>query len=61
MDAYEGVITSRIIREEATADLQSSTFLISGPPIMVKAMKEQLALLGVGSDQIRFDRFLGYA
>lgn len=57
---YQGVITSKIIRSEMTADLQSSTFLLSGPPRMVNAMEEQLALLGIDADQIRADRFLGY-
>ncbi|MCI5223321.1 MAG: hypothetical protein D3924_11765 [Candidatus Electrothrix sp. AR4] len=60
LKAHQGIISSKIIREEVTADLQSSVFLVSGPPMMVKTIKEQLALLGVGSDQIRAERFLGY-
>ncbi|MCI5207827.1 MAG: hypothetical protein D3910_03325 [Candidatus Electrothrix sp. ATG2] len=40
--------------------LQEATFLISGPPMMVKEMEEQLALLGVSSSRIRVEHFLGY-
>ncbi|XOF33535.1 MAG: FAD-dependent oxidoreductase [Candidatus Electrothrix sp. YB6] len=61
VEARQGFITSRIIEEEVTADIQSSTFLVSGPPAMVKAMEEQLFLLGVLENQIRLDRFLGYS
>lgn len=58
--AYQGKINSKIIRSEVDVDLQDATFLISGPPIMVREMKEQLALLGVSSSRIRVERFLGY-
>ena len=58
--AYQGRINSKIIRSEVTADLQEATFLISGPPVMVREMEEQLALLGVSSSRIRVERFLGY-
>jgi len=60
MQAYQGRINSKIIRSEVTADLQEATFLISGPPVMVREMEEQLALLGVSSSRIRVERFLGY-
>ena len=60
IQAYQGRIDSKIIRFEVTADLQEATFLISGPPVMVREMEEQLALLGVSSSRIRVERFLGY-
>jgi ferredoxin-NADP reductase len=60
LKTHQGFITSKIISTEATADLQSSAFLISGPPTMVRTVEKQLALLGVRSNQIRTDRFLGY-
>ncbi|RWX48924.1 Ferredoxin-NADP reductase [Candidatus Electrothrix marina] len=60
MQACQGRIDSKIIRSEVRADLQEATFLISGPPVMVREMEEQLALLGVSSSRIRVERFLGY-
>ncbi|MCW5202498.1 FAD-dependent oxidoreductase [Desulfobulbus sp. US1] len=60
MQACQGRIDSKVIRSEVTADLQEATFLISGPPVMVREMEEQLALLGVSSSRIRVERFLGY-
>jgi ferredoxin-NADP reductase len=60
LQAYLGKINSKIIRSEVTADLQAATFLVSGPPVMVREMEEQLALLGVSSSQIQIERFLGY-
>ncbi len=60
LKAHSGFITAEIIRSE-TRDLSAATFLISGPPVMVKAVETQLAGLGVGPERIRTDRFLGYA
>jgi ferredoxin-NADP reductase len=60
MQAYPGRINSKIIRSEIKVDLQDATFLISGPPVMVREMETQLALLGVSSSRIRVERFLGY-
>jgi ferredoxin-NADP reductase len=60
LKAHSGFITAEIIRAE-TRDLSAATFLISGPPVMVKAVETQLAGLGVGAERIRTDRFLGYA
>jgi ferredoxin-NADP reductase len=60
MQACQGRIDSKIIRSEVTADIQEATFLISGPPVMVREMEEQLSLLGVSSSRIRVERFLGY-
>ncbi|MCI5121895.1 MAG: hypothetical protein D3908_12025 [Candidatus Electrothrix sp. AUS4] len=61
MRACQGTIDTRVIRSEVNVDLQDATFLISGPPIMVREMEGQLALLGVSSSRIRVERFLGYA
>jgi ferredoxin-NADP reductase len=60
LKAYAGFINAEIIRAEVK-DIAVSTFLISGPPGMVKAMEHQLVSLGVGPERIRTDRFLGYA
>lgn len=60
MQAYQGEINAKVIRSELPEDLQDATFLISGPPGMVREMEEQLALLGVSSSRIRVERFLGY-
>ncbi len=60
VQAYQGKIDSKIICSEITADLQATTFLLSGPPVMIREMEKQLALLGVSSSRIRVERFLGY-
>ncbi|MCI5210097.1 MAG: FAD-dependent oxidoreductase [Candidatus Electrothrix sp. ATG2] len=60
VQAYQGRINAKIIRSEVRSDLQEATFLISGSPVMVGAMEEQLALLGVSSSRIRVERLLGY-
>lgn len=60
LKAHTGLISAEIILSEIS-ELAASTFLISGPPVMVKAVEGQLASLGIGPEQIRTDRFLGYA
>ncbi len=60
LKAHSGFITADIIRTEIS-DLATATFLVSGPPVMVKAIETQLVELGVGPEHIRTDRFLGYA
>ncbi|MCW5201019.1 FAD-dependent oxidoreductase [Desulfobulbus sp. F4] len=59
-EARAGMINAEIIRSEVP-DLSEATFLVSGPPAMVKAVESQLAALGIGPEQIRTDRFLGYS
>lgn len=60
LQAHAGFINAEIIRAEVN-DIASSTFLISGPPVMVKAVENQLASLDIKPEQIRTDRFLGYS
>jgi ferredoxin-NADP reductase len=60
LKAYPGFVTADIIRREVP-DLAAPAFLVSGPPVMVKAVESQLASLGVNPEQIRTDRFLGYS
>ncbi|MGR0481663.1 MAG: ferredoxin--NADP reductase [Candidatus Electronema sp. V4] len=60
LKAYAGLISTEIIRAE-TQNLDAATFLLSGPPVMVKAVETQLAGLSISPEQIRTDRFLGYA
>ncbi len=59
-DAYQGFITADIISREVK-DLSNSTYMVSGPPAMVEAIKKALSSLDVAGDRIRFDVFLGYA
>ncbi len=59
LPAYTGFINAEIIRAEVQ-ELEASTFLLSGPPVMVKAVESQLAVLNISPEQIRTDRFLGY-
>ena len=60
LKAYAGFINTEIIRAETPA-LAAATVLVSGPPVMVKAVEAQLTELGISPEQIRTDRFLGYA
>ncbi|MBU0675086.1 MAG: FAD-dependent oxidoreductase [Proteobacteria bacterium] len=57
--ASQGFISSEVIGREAM-DLKSATFMVSGPPVMVEAMKKNLAGLDIDGNRIRTDIFLGY-
>ena len=41
-------------------DLFSPIYYMSGPPKMVKAMRELLEKIGISEDNIRFEEFTGY-
>jgi len=41
-------------------DLKNTTFMVSGPPVMVEGMKKNLTALGVTKKQIRTDLFISY-
>ena len=57
--AWQGFISPEIIREEV-ADLPGRLFMVSGPPVMVKAVGAGLASLGVDEGRVRTDVFAGY-
>ena len=58
-NAYQGFITTDIILKE-TPENGNATYMISGPPVMVEAIKKALNTIGVAEDRIRTDMFLGY-
>lgn len=39
---------------------QNSSYLVAGPPAMVKAVYEELLRLGVKPEKIKFEEFIGY-
>ncbi len=57
--AYQGFINSDIIKKEVP-DYGQATYMVSGPPVMVEAVKKSLATLKVPAEQIHTDIFLGY-
>ena len=46
--------------ERHLGDLSSAVYYIAGPPAMVEAMQQMLAVAGVSADAIRTDEFYGY-
>ena len=58
-EAYQGFVSSEIIHKEVP-DLETAIFMVSGPPVMVEAMKKNLIDLGTTEKQIRTDLFIGY-
>jgi ferredoxin-NADP reductase len=57
--AYKGFITAEILSKEVP-EPRNVSYMVSGPPAMVEAIKKALATLGVGDDRIRTDVFIGY-
>ncbi|HEY3317030.1 MAG TPA: FAD-dependent oxidoreductase [Coriobacteriia bacterium] len=55
-----GLITAGLVRRHIDP-LDGWTFLVSGPPAMVKAMRAVLEELAVPADRITFEDFAGYA
>jgi len=58
-NAHRGFITSDIIAKEVP-EKEAATYMISGPPVMVEAIKKALTTLNIPEAQIRTDVFLGY-
>ena len=54
-----GFITKEII-QKYIGDLNSPIYYMSGPPKMVKAMRELLEKNGISDDSIKFEEFSGY-
>ena len=57
--AYKGFINADIISKEVPK-CNNAHYMVSGPPIMVEAIKKELATIDVAEDQNRTDIFLGY-
>lgn len=57
--AYQGFINADIISKEVPKS-SNAHYMISGPPVMVEAIKKALATIDVAEDRIRTDIFLGY-
>jgi len=53
-------IDAEFLRDHLGDELQSSTYLIAGPPAMVDGVVETLRAAGVPEEQVRPDRFSGY-
>jgi ferredoxin-NADP reductase len=53
-------IGPELLRDHLGEELESSTYLIAGPPAMVEGVTETLAGAGVPEDQLRTQGFSGY-
>ena len=53
-------IEAAFLRDHLGAELQSLTYLIAGPPVMVDGVVETLQAAGVPEERLRLDRFSGY-
>ena len=58
--AYQGFINADILAKEVPEG-SSAHYMISGPPVMVEAIKKALATINVAEERIRTDVFIGYA
>lgn len=58
-NAHKGFITADILAKEAPGN-RNSHYMVSGPPVMVEAIKKALAEINVPEEHIRTDVFLGY-
>ena len=58
-NAYQGFINADIISKEVPKS-SNAHYMVSGPPVMVEAIKKALATIDVAEDRIRTDIFLGY-
>ena len=54
-----GFITKEMI-QKYVGDLNSPIYYMSGPPTMVKAIRELLEKIGINDDSIKFEEFSGY-
>ena len=55
-----GFINGKMIKREIP-DYEETVFYLCGPPGMVKALEGIINLLGISSDKIRAEYFIGYA
>ena len=54
-----GFINKEMIQKHLK-DLNSPIYYMSGPPMMVKAMRELAGKIGISNDNIKFEEFAGY-
>ena len=54
-----GFINKEMI-QKYLKDLNSPIYYMSGPPMMVKAMRELAEKIGISNDNIKFEEFAGY-
>lgn len=58
-NAYQGFINAAIISKEVPKS-HNALYMISGPPVMVDAIKKALSTLDIAEDRICTDIFIGY-
>jgi len=58
-NTYQGFINADIISKEVQKS-SNAHYMVSGPPVMVEAIKKALATINVAEDRIRTDIFFGY-
>ncbi|MBU0664222.1 MAG: FAD-dependent oxidoreductase [Proteobacteria bacterium] len=58
-NAYQGFISADILTKEVP-ESRNAHYMISGPPVMVEAIKKALATINVAEERIRTDVFFGY-
>ena len=58
-NAYQGFIIAEIVATEVPGSA-NATYMISGPPVMVEAVKKALAKIRIPEGRIRIDKFIGY-
>jgi len=58
-NAYQGFITAEIVAKEVPENA-NATYMISGPPVMVEAVKKALAKISIPAGRIHTDIFIGY-
>ena len=59
-NAYQGFINADIISKEVPKS-SDAHYMVSGPPVMIEAIKKALATIDVAEDRIRTDTFFGYS
>jgi ferredoxin-NADP reductase len=59
-DGESRKIDAQFFRDHLGPDLNEYTFLVAGPPGMVKGMQEALAEAGVNEDNVIAERYSGY-
>jgi ferredoxin-NADP reductase len=58
-NAHQGFINAAILAQEVP-ESTTAHYMISGPPVMVEAIKKALATISVAEERIRTDIFIGY-
>jgi ferredoxin-NADP reductase len=56
VEAEEGVVTADLVAAR-TGGLEDKDFLVCGPPVMINALRAQLAARGVPASRVHFELF----